>query len=75
MRPLACQQEDILVSDPSRAMIDFLISPKLGGGIYNVIDIFNAYLKSEHRNVELLLSYARKILNGAVLKRLGYLLE
>jgi len=72
---LISQQADILVSDPSRTMIDFLISPKLGGGIYNVIDMFNKYLKSEHRNAELLLSYARKILNGAVLKRLGYLLE
>lgn len=69
------EQATVLVSDPSRTIIDFMVDPQLGGGIDKVIDIFNNYLKSEHRNAELLFFYAKKILNGAVLKRLGYLLE
>lgn len=69
------EQVKILISDPSRTMIDFLIDPQLGGGISNVIEMLNRYLNSEHRNVDLLFDYAKKTLNGAVLKRLGYLLE
>lgn len=69
------QHADILVSDPARTIIDFMIDPHLGGGIQNVIGIFNRYLKSGHRNVDQLFCYAKKTLNGAVLKRLGYLLE
>lgn len=69
------EKATVLVSDPSRTIIDFMVDPQLGGGIHNVIDIFNKYLMSEHRNIEILFSYAKKILNGAVLKRLGYLLE
>ncbi|MEO8402201.1 MAG: type IV toxin-antitoxin system AbiEi family antitoxin [Gammaproteobacteria bacterium] len=69
------QQEDVFVSNPSRTIIDFLVDPQLGGGIYHVMDIFNKYLKSEHRNVELLFAYAKKVLIGAVLKRLGFLSE
>ncbi|MHB1948492.1 MAG: type IV toxin-antitoxin system AbiEi family antitoxin domain-containing protein [Gammaproteobacteria bacterium] len=75
LEPITHQQVEILLSDPSRTIIDFLVDPGLGGGIYNVIEIFNKYLKSEHKNMDLLFSYAKKILNGAVLKRLGYLLE
>lgn len=69
------QHVEILISDPSRTIIDFLIDPQLGGDIDNIIDLFNQYLKSAHRNADLLFSYAKKTLNGAVLKRLGYMLE
>jgi len=69
------QQVKIFISDPSRTMIDFLIDPQLGGGIQHVIDIFKVYLKSKHRDVDLLFDYAKKTYSGAVLKRLGYLLE
>jgi predicted transcriptional regulator of viral defense system len=69
------QQTEVLISDPSRTIVDFMIDPQLGGGIHSVTGIFNMYLKSDYRNVDLLFSYAKKTLNGAVLKRLGYLLE
>ena len=68
-------QTEVMISDPSRTIIDFMLDPELGGGIDNIFDVFNAYLKSEHRNVDLLFNYAKKMLNGAVLKRLGFLLE
>ncbi len=75
LAPITRQQVTVMVSDPSRTIIDFMLDPKLAGGILSVIDIFSQYLISEHRNMDLLFSYAKKILNGAVLKRLGYLLE
>lgn len=69
------QQVEILVSDPTRTIIDFLIDPALGGGGQNIIDMFYGYLKSNHRNIDLLYNYAKKTNKGVVLKRLGYLLE
>lgn len=68
-------QTKVLVSDPSRTVLDLLDEPKLGGGIRPVMDIFKEYLASEHNNLNLLLDYAIRINNGAVFKRLGFLLE
>ncbi len=65
----------ILVSDPSRTILDMLNDPKLGGGIRSTSDIFLNYLKSENRDIELLNDYAKRLNNGAVFKRLGFLLE
>lgn len=75
LETVICDGVEVLISDPSRTMIDFLVDPQLGGGIANVIDMFKRYLKSSHGDVELLYDYARKILRGSVYKRLGYLLE
>jgi predicted transcriptional regulator of viral defense system len=68
-------QVEVLVSDPSRTIIDFLVDPQMGEGIYNVIDILTKYLDSDHKNMDLLFGYAKRLYNGAVLKRLGFLLE
>lgn len=68
-------QVEVLVSDSSRTIIDFMLDPQLGAGIGNVIDILSMYLNSEHKNMDLLLNYAKRFRNGAVLKRMGYLLE
>lgn len=75
LESITCQQTEVLVSDASRTIIDFMVDPQLGGGIDSVFHMLNKYLKSEHRNADLLFSYAKKMLNGAVLKRLGFLLE
>jgi predicted transcriptional regulator of viral defense system len=40
-----------------------------------VVDVLQVYLKSEHCNLPLLLDYAGRLGNGAVFKRLGYLLQ
>ena len=37
--------------------------------------MFNEYLKSENKNLSLLLDYANHFNNGAIFKRLGFLLE
>jgi predicted transcriptional regulator of viral defense system len=65
----------VQVSDPTRTIIDFLVDPQLGGGIQNVADMFMKYLKSGHKNIDLLLVYAKHLRSGVVLKRLGFLLE
>lgn len=65
----------VSVSDPSRTLLDMLIDPKLGGGIRSTTDMFLNYLKSEKKDLELLIKYAKRLRNGAVFKRLGFLLE
>lgn len=65
----------VSISDPSRTILDLLVDPKLGGGIRTTIDIFVSYLASEYKNLKLLIGYAKCLNNGAVFKRLGYLLE
>jgi predicted transcriptional regulator of viral defense system len=64
-----------LVSDPTRTILDMLSDPQLGGGIRSTVDMFVNYLKSENKNMELLIEYAKRLGNGAVFKRLGFLLE
>lgn len=68
-------QSSVIISDASRTMLDFLIDPALGGGISGVVHIFIQYLKSGQKNLELLFNYAKQTYNGAVFKRLGFLLE
>ena len=52
-----------------------LYIPSIGGGIQHTIDCFKEYLKSEHYDPVQLLDYAKRMNNGAVFKRLGYLSE
>ncbi len=65
----------VSVSDPSRTMVDMLSDPQLGGGIRTVQDVLRNYLASDAKNLALLLEYAERLSNGAVFKRLGFLLE
>lgn len=74
-KPVWRGQIKVSVADPSRTIIDMLIDPKLGGGIRSTTDMFVNYLKSESRNIDLLIEYAKRLNNGAVFKRLGFLLE
>jgi predicted transcriptional regulator of viral defense system len=52
-----------------------LSDPQLGGGIRSTVDMLMNYLKSEKKDLTLLLEYANRLGNGAVFKRLGFLLE
>jgi predicted transcriptional regulator of viral defense system len=63
------------VSDPSRTMLDMLQDPSIGGGLRPTVDIFRAYLQSSSKNIQLLVSYSERLENGAVFKRLGFLLD
>lgn len=63
------------VSDPSRTVLDMINDPSLGGGLRPTVDVLRAYLNSPSRDLQLLASYAERLGNGAVYKRLGFLLE
>lgn len=65
----------ISVSDPTRTIIDMLGDSGLGGGIRPAADVFVTYLKSELKNMDILIEYAKQLGNGAVFKRMGFLLE
>jgi predicted transcriptional regulator of viral defense system len=68
-------QVKVDVSDPTRTMLDMLSDPQLGGGIRSTVDMLKNYLKSEKKDLALLLEYTSRLGNGAVFKRLGFLLE
>lgn len=65
----------VQVSDPSRTILDMVSDPQLGGGIRSVQDMFRNYLNSDAKNLGQLMDYADRLGNGAVFKRLGFLLE
>ncbi len=65
----------VAVTDPSKTMVDVLADPSWGGGMRSVVDILDEYLVGEHRNDTQLLQYAEALHNGAVFKRLGYVME
>jgi predicted transcriptional regulator of viral defense system len=65
----------ISISDPTRTILDMLNDPGLGGGIRSTVDMLSNYFNSENKDLELLILYATRLGNGAVFKRLGFLLE
>jgi len=75
LKPVWRGQVKISVSDPTRTIIDMLVTPVVGGGIRSVKDMLENYLRSENKNLEQLIEYGEKLGNGAVFKRLGFLLE
>ena len=75
LKPVWRGQVKILVSDPARTLLDMLVDPVFGGGIRSVKDMLINFLQSENKNLDLLIEYSEKLGNGAVFKRLGFLLE
>jgi len=75
LKPVWRGQVKVSVSDPTRTILDMLAEPRLGGGIRSVRDMLVNYLHSEAKNLDLLIDYANRLDNGAVFKRLGFLLE
>jgi predicted transcriptional regulator of viral defense system len=75
LKPVWRGQVKVSVSDPTRTILDMLADPRLGGGIRSVQDMLLNYLHSDVKNLDLLVDYADRLGNGAVFKRLGFLLE
>ncbi len=75
LKPVWRGQVKVSVSDPSRTILDMLNDPQLGGGLRSTTDLLINYLKSDNRNLDLLIDYADRLGNGAVFKRMGFLLE
>jgi len=64
----------VAISDKHRTIVDLLADPSAGGGIRHVEQCLRAYLRDSEANAETLIAYADKLGNGAVFKRLGFLL-
>jgi predicted transcriptional regulator of viral defense system len=65
----------VAVSDRTKTIVDILDDPSAGGGIRHVALCLESYVRSEDFEPKRLLSYVEKRGNGAVFKRLGYLME
>lgn len=65
----------ILVSDPTKTIVDMLDDPFMGGGMRVISDFFSNYIESDYKNFDLLFEYAKKMKNNTIFKRLGYLME
>lgn len=65
----------VSVSDVHRTIIDMLDDPSLGGGIQQVSDCLSSYFKRADRDDQRLIAYGDRLGNGAIFKRLGFLIE
>jgi predicted transcriptional regulator of viral defense system len=65
----------VMVSDLHKTIVDILAYPDLGGGIQHVSDCLRAYFAHEEHDPRKLLEYAKQANNGAIFKRLGYLVD
>ena len=74
-KPVWRGQVKVNVSDPSRTVLDMMDDPILGGGLRPSVDVFQNYMRSDMKDLRLLVSYAERLSSGAALKRLGFLLE
>jgi predicted transcriptional regulator of viral defense system len=63
------------VADPALTVVDMLDDPRLGPGIREASRTTSAYLGSERRDDAALIRYGDARGNGAVFKRLGFLVE
>jgi predicted transcriptional regulator of viral defense system len=63
------------VSDPNKTILDMLYKPRIGGGIQHAIDCFKSYIKGGTFDPLKLVAYTKKMNNGVIFKRLGYLSE
>ena len=63
----------VMISDMERTIIDGLRHPAFAGGITEVAK--GLWMRRDVLKVERLVDYARRLAIGAVVRRLGYLLE
>lgn len=70
-------QVKISISDPHKTILDIIDDPYLGAGLQHTMDCLHEYKKaySAKSDVDQLLAYAKKIGNGALFKKLGFLAE
>lgn len=74
-RPVWRGRVKVNVADPTRTVLDMLDDPALGGGGRPAADVFRNYMASDQKNTTQLIEYADRLGNGAVFKRLGFLVE
>ncbi len=69
------ENHKVAVSDPTRTIVDAFNDPTVVGGIRMAVDILGRYLKSEYKDMDLLLHYSKQMKNTAIFKRLGFVCE
>jgi predicted transcriptional regulator of viral defense system len=74
-KPIWRHHTKVPVSDVHRTIIDMLDDPAVGGGIQQVSDCLQTYFKRANRDDQKLVAYGDQLGNGAVFKRLGFLVE
>jgi predicted transcriptional regulator of viral defense system len=68
-------QARVAIADKHRTIVDMLADPATGGGIRHVDQCLQNYLRDPEASAETLIGYAEKFGNGAVFKRLGFLVS
>jgi predicted transcriptional regulator of viral defense system len=68
-------QARVPVADKHRTIADLLADPATGGGIRHVESCLRKYLRDPEADGDTLIRYVEKLGNGAVFKRLGFLVS
>lgn len=68
-------QARVPIANKHRTIIDLLADPATGGGIRHVARCLQTYLRDKEADGDTLIRYAEKLGNGAVFKRLGFLVS
>jgi predicted transcriptional regulator of viral defense system len=68
-------QARVAIADKHRTIVDMLADPATGGGIRHVDQCLQNYLRDLDANTDMLIQYAERLGNGAVFKRLGFLIS
>lgn len=74
-QPVWVDNVKILVSDPSKTIVDLLDNPAIVGGMRVVQDVFLEYKESTFFDLEKIISYSEKMKNRTIFKRFGFLME
>ncbi len=69
------QNQKVEISDPTKTIVDAFNNPAVVGGIRMAVDMLGRYMKSENKNLDLILKYAERMGNTAICKRLGFVFE
>lgn len=67
------ENQKVEISDPTRTIVDAFNDPATIGGIRMASDALARYMRSEHKNLNLLFDYGLKLNNTASFKRLGFI--
>jgi len=68
-------QARVPIADKHRTIVDLLADPATGGGIRHVEHCLRNYLRDPEANADTLIGYSERLGNGAVFKRLGFLVS
>ena len=68
-------QARVAIADKHRTIVDMLVDPATGGGIRHVDQCLQNYLRDPEARADTLIRYAERLGNGAVFKRLGFLVS